>query len=214
MIAKNKEDYITFSVDIAVDRYMDKNGDERDRFIELRFIDSFKFMVSSLDSLTNNLVRGGRKLSGFEEYTEKQYELLMRKGIYPYKYLSSWHKFEETQLPPAEAFYRNLNMTNIRDDDYKHTQHVWKECGIRNLGEYHDLYLRTDVILLANVFEAFRDTCLEHYKLDPAHFCTSPRLAWKACLKKTGVRLELLTDPDMLLMFECGIRRGITQAVH
>ena len=78
----------------------------------------------------------------------------------------------------------------------------------------HDLYLGTDVILLANVFETFRDTCLEHYSLDPAHFYTSPGLAWKACLKHTGIRLELLTDPDMLLMFKRGIRGGITQAVH
>ena len=128
--------------------------------------------------------------------------------------MSSWDKFEETQLPPIEAFYSNLNMSNVSEDDCQHTQRVWKEFGIRNLGDYHDLYLRTDVILLANVFEAFRYTCLEHYKLDPAHFYTSPGLAWKACLRKTRVRLELLTDPDMLLMFERGIRGGITQAVH
>ena len=214
MIAKNKEDYITFSVNIAVDRYTDKNGDERDKFIELRFIDSFKFMVSSLDSLTNNLVCGGRKLIGFEEYTDKQYELLMRKSVYPYEYMSSWDKFEEAQLPPIEAFYSNLNMTNVSNDDYQHVQRVWNKFKINSLGEYHDLCLCTDVILLANVFEAFRDTCLEHYKLNPAHFYTSPGLACKACLKKTGVRLELLTDPDMLLMFELGIRGGITQAVH
>ena len=93
-------------------------------------------------------------------------------------------------------------------------QKVWNEFKVNDFGEYHDLYLRTDVILLANVFEAFRDTCLEHYKLDPAHFYTSPGLAWRACLKKTGVRVELLTNPDMLLMFERGIRGGITQAVH
>ena len=76
-----------------------------------------------------------------------------------------------------------------------------KEFGIRNLGDYHDLYLRTDVVLLANVYEAFRDTCLRHYSLDPVHFYTSPGLAWKACLKYTGIKLELLTDPDMLLIF-------------
>ena len=105
-------------------------------------------------------------------------------------------------------------MSNISKDDYQHMQRVWKEFGIHNLGDYHDLYLRTDVILLANVFEEFRDTCLEHYSLDPAHFYTSPGLAWKAWLRKTQVRLELLTDPDMLLMFECGIRGGIMQAVH
>ena len=91
---------------------------------------------------------------------------------------------------------------------------VWKEFHIQNLGEYHDLYLRTDVILLANVFEEFRNTCIKHYGLDPANFYTSPGLAWKVCLKKTGIELQLLTDPDMLMMFKRGIRGGITQSVH
>ena len=77
--------------------------------------------------------------------------------------MSSWDKFEEFQLPPIEAFYSNLNMSNVSDEDYEHAQRVWKEFGIRNLEEYHDLYLKTDVILLANVFEAFKCTCLEHY---------------------------------------------------
>ena len=107
-----------------------------------------------------------------------------------------------------------FNMANISKGDYEHAQMVWKELGIRNLGEYHDLYLCTDVILLVNVFEAFRDICLENYKLDPANFYTSPDLAWKSCSRRTGIKLELLTDPDMLLMFEHRIRGGITQAVH
>ena len=214
VIVKNREDYITFLVKVVVDRYTDKNNDEKDKTIELRFIESFKFMMSCLDSLTNNLVRGSRKLFGFEDYSELQYNLLTRKGIYPYEYLSSWDKFEESQLPPIEAFYSSLNMSNVSKGDYEHAQRVWKEFRIHNLGEYHDIYLRTDVTLLPNVFEAFRDTCLEHYSLNPAHFYTSPRLAWKACLKKTGIRLELLTDPDMLLTFECGIRGGITQEVY
>ena len=104
-------------------------------------------------------------------------------------------------------------MSLISKDDYQNAERVWKEFGIHNLGDYHDLYLRTNVALLANMFEAFRDTCLRHYQLDPAHFYTSPGLAWKACLKRTGIRLELPTDPDMLLMFEQGIRGGITQVV-
>ena len=126
-------------------------------------------MSSRLDLLTSNLVRGGIKLFGFNDYNESQYNLLTRKGIYPYKYMSSWDKFEESKLPLIEVFYSNLNMSNVSEDDYQHVQKVWKEFGIHNLGDYHNLYLRTDVILLANVFEAFRDTCLEHYKLDPAH---------------------------------------------
>ena len=182
--------------------------------IELRFIDSFKFMSSSLDSLTKNLVSRGKKLFGFEDYSELQYDLLTRKGVYPYEYVNSWDRFNKTQLPPIDAFYSSLNMSSINEEDYQHAQRVWKEFGIHNPEDYHDLYLRTDVVLLANVFEAFRDTCLKHHKLDPVHFYTSPGLAWKACLKRTGIKLEFLTDPDMLLMFEQGIRGGITQAVR
>ena len=105
-------------------------------------------------------------------------------------------------------------MSLINEDDYQHAQKVWEEFGIRNLGDYYDLYLRTDVVLLANVYEAFRDACLRHYSLDPAHFYTSPGLAWKACLKHTGIKLELLTYPYLLLMSEWGIRGGITQEVR
>ena len=170
VIVKNKEDYITFSVNVAVDKYVDKKVNEKDKTIELRFIDSFKFMASILDSLMNNLVKGGRKLIGFEDYSEEQYELLVRKKIYLYEYLSSWDKFAETQLLPKEAFYSNLNMSNVSDEDYQHAQKVWITFSICDLREYHDLYLKADVILLATVFEAFRDTCLEHYKLGPAHF--------------------------------------------
>ena len=107
-------------------------------------------------------------------------------------------------------------MSNISDYNYQHALKVWKEFGLLNMGEFHDLYLKTDVLLLSNIFEAFRNTCLEHYALDLAHFYISHGLAWQACLKKTGIELELLTVrlPDMLLMFEHGIRGGTTQAVH
>ena len=204
VITKNKEDYISFSIKVPVDSYIDKNGEEKDKIIELRFIDNFKFMSSSLDSLTKNLVRGGKKLFGFKDYLELQYGLLTRKGVYLYEYINSWDRFDETHFPPISAFYSNLNMSSISKEGYQHAQRVWKEFGIHNLGDYHDLYLRTDVALLANVYEAFRDTCLKHYKLDPVHFYTSPGLAWKACLKHTGIRLELLTDPDMLLCLRGG----------
>ena len=214
VIAKNIEDYISFSIKVEVDKYVDKNGEERSKEIELRFIDSFKFMSSSLDSLVNNLARGNHKFWGFEKFNNNQRELLIKKGIYPYEYMDSWSKFNDRELPSKDKFYSALNMRGISDADYNHARSVWAEFGIKNMGEYHDLYLLTDTILLANVFESFRTVCMDNYGLDPAHFYTAPGLAWKACLKKTGIVLELLQDNDMLLMFECGIRGGITQAVH
>ena len=126
--------------------------------------------------------------------------------------MDSWDKFNRS-LPSIDKFYNNLNISGISDGDYEHARKVWKEFGIKNMGEYHDLYLRTDVILLANVFESFRRGCLDNYGLDPSHFYTALGLTWKACLKKTGIKLELLKDPDMLLMFENGIRGGITQSI-
>ena len=158
----------------------------------LRFIDSLRFMSSSLDSLTTNLVRGGQELFGFEKYTLKQYELLVHKGIYPCEYMSFWDRFEETALPPPKAFYSKLNMAGVSSEDYALARSVWAEFGLHNLGEYHYLYLEMDVILLANVFEAFRGVCTQNYGLDPAHFYMAPGLAWKACLKKTRIRLLLL----------------------
>ena len=171
-------------------------------------------MSSSLDSLVNNLACGGSEFFGFKDYNESQYKLLIRKGIYPYEYMDDWNRFKETALPPKEAFYSKLSMSGVSDQDYEHARRVWREFGIKDLGEYHNLYLKTDVILLANVFEAFRKVCLDNYRLDPAHFYTAPGLVWKACLKKTKIKIELLSDPDMLLMFERGIRGGITQSVH
>ena len=128
--------------------------------------------------------------------------------------MTSWDKFMETKLLPKQDFHSALDMRDISKYFYEHAQKVWRVFNLKNLGEYHDLYLKTNIILLANMFEAFRDTCLEYYRLDLAHFYTLPGLAWQACLKKMGLKLELLTDPDMLLMFEHGIRGGITQAVH
>ena len=140
--------------------------------------------------------------------------LFLRKGVYPYEYMDTWEKCDETQLPDKKAFYSKLDLEDITDKDYEHAQKVWKVFGIKNLGEYHDLYVQSDTLLLADVFENFRDKCIEIYELDPAHFLSAPRLAWQACLKKTRVNLELLADIDMLLMVEKGIRGGIFQATY
>ena len=171
-------------------------------------------MSSSLDSLVNNLARGGHEFWSLESYNNHQCELLFHKGVYPYKCMDSWDRFEEAKLPGIERFYSNLNMSGISDSDYEHAFRVWREVRIRNMGEYHDLYLRTDVVLLADVFESFRRVCFENYGLDPSHFYTVPGLAWKACLKQMGVSLKLLLEPHMLLMFERGIRGGITESMH
>ena len=169
VITKNKEDYITFSINVEVDKYMNKDREEHSKEIELRCIDSFKLISSSLDSLDNNLACINNKFFGFEDYNESQCKLLIRKGIYPYEYMNDWDKFRETILPPKEAFYSKLAMAGINEEGCEHTRRVWTEFGINNLREYHDLYLRTNVILLAKVFEAFRKVCLDNYGLDPAH---------------------------------------------
>ena len=113
VITENTEDYISFSIKVEVDKYIDKDGNERVKEMELRFIDSIKFMCSSLDSVVNNLAKGGHQFFGFETYNDRQRELLIRKGIYPYEYMDSWDKFKETSLPSIEKFYSNLNMSGV-----------------------------------------------------------------------------------------------------
>ena len=117
-------------------------------------------------------------------------------------------------MPDKKAFYSELYLEDITDEDYIHAQKVFEEFNLKNFSDYHDLYVQSDTLMLANVFENFRNKCIEIYKLDPAHFLSAPGLAWQACLKKTGVRLKLLTDIDMLLMVEKGIRGGICHAIH
>ena len=122
-------------------------------------------------------------------------------------------KFNETSIPPKKAYYSKLNEEDISDADYEDVEKVWEVFKIKDMGENHDLYVQSVTLLLADVFENFRDQFIEIYRLDPAQFLSAPRLAWQACLKKTGVELELLTDTDMLLMVEEGIRGGICQAM-
>ena len=140
--------------------------------------------------------------------------MLLRKGVYPYEYMDSCEKFNETSLPSKKDFYSNLNMENIDDIDYRNGNNVFKRFKLKNIGEYHDLYVQSDTLLLADVFENFRNTCLKVYELDPVHFLSIPGLAWQACLKKTSIELELLKDYDMLLMVEEGIRGGICHSIH
>ena len=118
--------------------------------------------------------------------------LLLRKGVYPYEYMDNWERFNETSLPSKESFYSNLNMEDIDDVDYRHGNNVFNKFKLNNLGDHHDLYVQSDTLLLADVFQNFRDMCLKEYELDPAHFLLLPGLAWQACLKKTNIELEFL----------------------
>ena len=128
--------------------------------------------------------------------------------------MDSWEKFDETTIPPKEVFYSTLNLEDISDEDYEPIQKVWNVFEIKNGGEYHDLYVQSDTLLLADVFENIRSMCIEIYGLDPVYFVSAPGLAWQTCLKKTEVKLELITDYDMTLMIEKGIRGGICQAIQ
>ena len=182
---------------------------EREIYLNNRFIDSFKFMSCGLDSLVKNLTSNGT-----DDYTKNRFQektsLCLRKGVYPYDYMDSPERLLETQLPPKSAFYSKLNNKDITDEDYNHAQKIWKEFGMKTMKDYHDLYLELDVLLLADVFENFREVCLDNYKLDPAWYLTAPGLSWDAMLRVTGIKLELLTDSDMLMMVENGTRGGVS----
>ena len=103
--------------------------------------------------------------------------LLLRKGVYPYENMYSWQRFDETSLPDKEVFYSNLNMEDIRDVVYRQRKTVFEYLINKNLGDYHDLYVKSDTLLLADVFENFRNMCIKVYEIDPAHFLSAPALA-------------------------------------
>ena len=135
----------------------------------------------------------------------KKFVLLLRKGVYPYEVMDSWEEFDKPTVPPKEAFCSKLNLEDITDKDYAHVQKVRKSYEIKNRGEHHELYVQCNLLLLADIFENFRDKCIKIYELDPAHFVSAPGLGWQACLKKTKVKLELITDYDLFMMVEKGV---------
>ena len=190
-IPNNMEKYVSFSMG------------------SMDFIDSFQFLPTSLEKLVGNLKEPDFKHLS-KTFAPDKLSLLLRKGVYPYDYVDSPIKLTETQLPPPSAFENTLTGESVSEKDYDHAQNVWQIFNIKSLGEYHDLYVLSDVLQLADVFENFREICLNYYELDPTHFYTSPGLAWQACLKMTGQKLELLTDLDMHLFIEKGLRGGIS----
>lgn len=199
LLPLNKEKYISFT------KYIEKSN------IQFRFIDSYKFLGSSLDSLAKNLTEFPNLKSQFKNLNEIQFNLLQQKGIFPYDYMDSSNKFLDTKLPEKKFFYNELNKCDITDSDYNHAQTIWNEFNIKNLGEYSDIYLKIDILLLSDIFEKFRKSCMKTYDLDPAHYFTLPGFSWNAMLKYNKIKFELLTDVDMLLFVENGIRGGLTQ---
>ena len=178
------------------------------------FKDSLQFMAASLEALTANLLKSGKEnfdmmRKDFEFASDANFDLLLRKGVYPYDYADDWDKFNDQQLPPHAAFFSNLRNSNISAEDYAHAQNVWKVFQCHNFQDYMELYLRCDVLQLACIFEAFRNVCLTHYELDPAHFVSAPNLTWDAMLKITEAKLDLISDPEMFKMLDNGIRGGI-----
>ncbi|GFS76715.1 uncharacterized protein NPIL_654761 [Nephila pilipes] len=197
VIPENTEKYISFSKKIS-------------KRFSIRFLDSCRFMPSSLEKLAINLKSDQfRNVRSF--ISDDKVSLLMRKGCFPYDYVSDVEKLNDTCLPPKEKFYNRLNDEDITDDDYQHANHVWNAFNIKSLGDYSDLYVKTDVLLLSDIFENFRSVCMKAYNLDPVWYYTAPGLSWDSMLKLTNVKIELLMDYDMYLFVEKGIRGGISQ---
>ena len=208
-IPNNQENYISFSKTIKTGEYKNKKGETKDKYFKIVFKDSLKFMASKLATLVKNLPEDAFK--NLEKYfTTEQVKLLKQKGFFPYEYLDSIEKLKDTEPPPQKAFYSKLTGKGINNYNYKHVLNVWKTWDMKTLKDYLELYNISDVLLLADVFENFRDICLKNYGLDPVYYYTAPGLAWDAMLKMTGVNLELLSDIDKLLMVEKGIRGGIS----
>ena len=220
-LGENTEKYISFTVPFK------KVINDKEIKYKIRISDSCRFMQNSLPNLVDNLpelkvkeidndllIKRFYNTYELSENDINRFELLLRKGVYPYEYMDSWKGFHETELPSKDTFCSTLNLEDISDDDYAHAITVWNTFNISNLGEYHDLYVKLDTTLLADISENFRDKHIETDKLDPADFLTTPGLSWWACLKKTGAKLELLTDENMFLTYEEGIRGGIWNKVY
>ena len=210
LIPNNEEKYMSFSKIVKIKQTEEEDETQPIKQITLRFLDSFKFMASSLDELSGNLAND--QFKEIKKYYKE--DIILRKGVFPYDYIDSFERYKENKLPKKEEFDNKLNESEISDKDYQHAQNIWNTYKCKNLGEYSDLYLKTDVLLLADIFENFRDICLKTYELDPCWYYTTPGLAWDAMLKYTNIELELLTDMDMILMIEKSIRGGISQCSH
>ncbi|XP_070169344.1 uncharacterized protein [Polyergus mexicanus] len=198
-----KEKYISFTKHVK--DTVEKSDWRRD--IKLRFIDSYKFLSTCLEKLASfpNNDKLQTLKPKFQNLSIKEVNLLRRKGVFPYKYI------DDTCLPSRESFYNFLTGDTVSESDYAHAENVWRRFSLRTLGEYSDLYLKTDVLLLADIFENFRNKCIESYGLDPLYYYTLPGYTWDAMLTHTNLTFELLIDIDMVMFIEREIHGGLSQ---
>ena len=170
---------------------------------------SMQFMNSSLDALVKNLSDNDFKYLS-EVFSDDLLQLVKPEGVYPYEYMDSFKKFSEDELPEKCKCFSSLKDECISEKDYLHSIVVWNVFKMNTMGDYHDIYLKTDVLLLTDVFEKFINTCLDYYGLDPCHYFSCPRLSWDAMLKMTEIELEFISDIDMHLFIQKGMRGGIS----
>ena len=272
-IPNNEERYISFSKKISVDTYTNKKGELKNVMYEIRFLDSFAFMASSIESLTDNLkllsnvkinsnviiknvyyqvinisnnditikndnitkiinkddiekiyntdIKDLRSIfKNTSDYftDDEQFKLMIRKGVYPYDYINSYDKltYYSSYLPDINEFYSKLNKSSCSKEDYEHAQNVYKTFQCKQFLDYHNIYLKSDVLLLSDIWDNFRNINYKNYELDTAYYYTTPSLGQSAMLKETKINLELITDIDIYNMFEkCGaIRGGVSQISH
>jgi hypothetical protein len=179
---------------------------------DLKFIDSLQFMSSSLEKLVENLYDKEDKYKHFhsiKQHYPEHYELLCQKGYYPYEWVDHIDKLDHKGLPPMEAFNNKLTQTKCNEEKYDHVVKVYNTLNCDTFLDYHLAYLKTDVLLLTDVFEHFRKVCLSYYKLDPANYLSAPSLAWDAMLLMTRIKLDLITDLEILDMVERMKRGGL-----
>lgn len=215
IIPKTSENYISFTKEMPEELFDNckKDTKKHRQCLNLRFIDSYRFLQSALAKLAQQLPSDKLHITRNEwsHLNDDDFHLLTQKGIYPYAFMDSWEKFEEHELPSQQLFYDDLNDKHISDTEYAFAQKVWKTFNIKSLREYTLLYLKTDVLLLADIFENFRVNSIKLYELDPAHYYTTPGYSWDCMLKYTKVNIELITDIDKLLFVERSMRGGISQ---
>ena len=225
----NFRGYDAHLITLGLDKFPDKNlsiiGQGFEKYLTLRFgtnlvfKDTFQFMASSLDQLAKDLLGAGAEKfvnlkKVFPNISDEQFKLLLRKGVYPYEYMNKWERLDEQALPAIADFTNTLRQSTCSVEDYQHAQHVWNEFGCRTMRDYQNLYLKTDVMILTDVFENFRHLGQANYRLDAAHYVSSPQLSWDAMLLFTGCELELISDPEMFNLISPGIRGGVSMIVR